>query len=281
MRLDLMKLIILILNLDIKQQEIKSYEAKPYEVKYCEVKSCKIKSYEIDYIDIKPHEVRSYIIESNEGCYIKNIKNEFNKLFNNLVVANAKYIRCIVDHINNGESLKEIPINLEGIRNKFMAYNDTLPFEILSKSSYIDLRKMNIIYSVIFDAEYKPLETKALKALKMPLLLGFLKYISEEQLSGEKLLEYIKLNKNTVQNFWIDEYKKWLKDIRDSISQKCMIKRAIRMKIKELNSEKEEKIDLLEWNLRMEKISVKYWGLDEYFQKMKLDEIKEGSKSDR
>ena len=53
------------------------------------------------------------------------------------------------------------------------------------------------------------------------------------------------------------------------------------MKIKELNSEKEEKIDLLEWNLRMEKISVKYWGLDEYFQKMKLDEIKEGSKSDR
>ena len=125
-------------------------------------------------------------------------------LSNNLAEANAKDIRCIVDHINNGESLKEIPINLEDIRDKFIAYNDTLPFGILSKSSYIDLRKMNIICSVIFDVEYKPLETKALKSLKMPLFLGFLKYISDEKLSEEKLLEYIELNKNKVQNVWID-----------------------------------------------------------------------------
>ena len=32
---------------------------------------------------------------------------------------------------------------------------------------------MNIIFSVTFDDEYKTLETKALKALKIPLLLGF------------------------------------------------------------------------------------------------------------
>ena len=57
---------------------------------------------------------------------------------------------------------------------------------------------MNIIYSVIFDPEYKPLETKALKSLKMPLLLGFLKYISEEERSEEKFLEYIELNKSKV-----------------------------------------------------------------------------------
>ena len=107
--------------------------------------------------------------------------------------------------------IKEIPINLEGIREKFIAYNDPLSFGILSKSGYIDVRKVSIIYSVILDAEYKPLETKALKALKMPLFLGFLKYISEEELSEEKLLEYIKLNKNKVQKVWIDEYKKWLK----------------------------------------------------------------------
>ena len=134
-------------------------------------------------------------------------------------MANAKDVRCIIDYINNGESLKEIPINLENIRDKCIAYNDTLSFRILSESSYIDLRKMNIIYSVISDAKYKPLETKALKSLKMPLFLGLLKYISEEELSEEKLLEYIELNKNKVQNVWIDEYKKYLKELKDAISQ--------------------------------------------------------------
>ena len=49
---------------------------------------------------------------------------------------------------------------------------------------------------------------KSLKALKMPLFLGFLKYISEEELLEENLLEYIEFNKNKVQNFWIDEFKK-------------------------------------------------------------------------
>ena len=119
---------------------------------------------------------------------------------------------------------------------------------------------------------------KSLKALKVPLLLGFLKYISEEEQLEEKLLEYIELNKNKVQNVWIDEFKKWRKELRDAIDQKCMIKRELRMKIKELKSEKENKIDLLEWKLRMEKISMKDNNEDEYFQRVKLDEIKEESK---
>ena len=83
-----------------------------------------------------------------------------------------------------------------------------------------------------------------------------------------------------MQNVWTDEYKKWLKKLWDSISQKCMIKTEIRMQIKELKSEKEDKIDLLEWKVRMEKISMKDWGVDEYFQKMKLNEIREKSKKD-
>ena len=57
-----------------------------------------------------------------------------------------------------------------------------------------------------------------------------------------------------------------------------MIKREIRMKIKEPKSEKEDKVDLLEWKLRIEKISMRDDGVDEYFQKMKLDEIKESKK---
>ena len=52
------------------------------------------------------------------------------------------------------------------------------------------------------------------------------------------------------------------------------------MKIKELKSEKEDKIDFLEWKLRMEKISVKENDVDEYFQRMKLDEIKEESEKE-
>ena len=127
--------------------EIKSYEGKSYEVEYYEVRSDEIKSYEIDYIDIKPHEIKSYEpisknIESNEDYCIENIKNEFNKLSNNLVEANTKDI---------SENLKETLINLEDIRDKCIVYNDILSFGILSKSTYIDLRKMNIISSVTFD----------------------------------------------------------------------------------------------------------------------------------
>ena len=72
---------------------------------------------------------------------------------------------------------------------------------------------------------------KPLNALKMPLFLGFLKYISEEELLEEKLLEYIELNKTKVQNVWIDEFKKWLKELRNAIDHKYMIKRDLRMKI--------------------------------------------------
>ena len=98
---------------------------------------------------------------------------------------------------------------------------------------------MNVICSATFDDKYKISKTKSrMMALKVPLFLGFLKYISEEELLEEKLLEYIELNKNKVQNVWIDKFKKWLKELRDAIDQKYMIKRELRMKIKELKSEK-------------------------------------------
>ena len=103
---------------------------------------------------------------------------------------------------------------------------------------------MNIFSSITFDDEYKILKTKSrmmvksLKALKMSLFLGFLKYISEEELSEEKLSEYIELNKNKVQNVWTDQFKKWLKELRGAIDQKYRIKRELRMKIKELRSKK-------------------------------------------
>ena len=74
----------------------------------------------------------------NEDNYVEkldseNIKSEFKKLSNNLVKAHTKDISYMVDYINNAEKLKERPINLEDIRDKFIAYNDFLPFGILSK----------------------------------------------------------------------------------------------------------------------------------------------------
>ena len=69
----------------------------------------------------------------------KNIKSEFNKLSNVLVKAYTEDIRYMVDHITSGEKLTGRPINSKNIRDKFIAYNDILPFGILSKSSYIDL----------------------------------------------------------------------------------------------------------------------------------------------
>ena len=167
----------------------------------------------------------------------------------------------MVDYINNGEKNGERPINLEDSRDKFIAYNDYLPFGILSKSSYIGLRKMNIVSSVTFDDEYKFLKTKSKimvkspRTLKMLLFLGFLKDAFKMHFNDddEELLEHIKLNRNKVQYVWIDEFKKWLKELREAIDQENMIKKELRKEINASKSKKEDEIDLLEWRLRMEK----------------------------
>ena len=127
----------------------------------------------------------------------------------------------MVDYINNGGKLDERPINLS--------------FGILSKSSYIDLKKMKIVSSVTFDGEYKIFKTesrmmvKSLGTLKMPLFLGFLRnpfiiHFNNNSLE-EELLEYIELNTNKVQYEWIDEFKKWLKKLREAIDQENMIRK--------------------------------------------------------
>ena len=225
----------------------------------------------------------------NEDYYVKkldskNIKSEFNKRFNNLVKAHTKDISYMVDYINNGEKLKERPINLEDIRDEFIAYNDYLPFGILSNSSYIDVRKMKIVSSVTFDDEYKILKTESrimvnsLRTLKMPLFLGFLRNLFvvhfNDNVLEEELLEYIKLNRNKVQYVWIDEFKKWLKELREVIDQENMIKKELRKEINVLKLKAEDEIDLLEWRLRMERILMKDNDKDEYFQYMELDKIK-------
>ena len=113
---------------EIKFYEIYYADIKPYENKSNEIKFYGVKFNQIKFDGVKAHEVKSYDIEFNEDYCIENIKNEFNKLSNKLVQANIKDIRYIVDIINNGENLKKMLFDLEGIKDKFIVYNDTLPF---------------------------------------------------------------------------------------------------------------------------------------------------------
>ena len=110
------------------------------------------------------------------------------------------------------------------------------------------------IISAKSDAKYEILRskimTKSLKILKMSLFLGFLKY--KLKVSEEKLLKYMKLNKDKIQNVWIDRYKVHLKETRDTIIQKCMIKKEIKVMIKKIKTKnyiKEAKIMSLYFRL--------------------------------
>ena len=85
---------------------------------------------------------------------------------------------------------------------------------------------------VKYDILRSKIMTKSLKILKMPLFLGFLKYTSK--VSEEKLLKYMKLNKDKIQNVWIDRYKVHLEETKDAIIQKCMIEKEIKLMIKKL-----------------------------------------------
>ena len=60
---------------------------------------------------------------------------------------------------NNGKSIKIKLLDLS-IKNKCMMYCGELPFDILSYSSYIDLGKMKIVFSIVENNEYKLLKTK-------------------------------------------------------------------------------------------------------------------------
>ena len=88
---------------------------------------------------------------------------------------------------------------------------------------------MKIVSSVTFDDEYKILKTESritansLRTLKMPLFLGL-------ELLEKEILEYIKLKRNKMRHVWIDEFKKWLKDLRGVIHQENMIKKELRKK---------------------------------------------------
>ena len=143
---------------------------------------------------------------------------------------------------------------------------------------------MKIVSFVIFVDKYKILKTKSrimvksLKILKIPLFLGFLRDTFKTRFSDvleKELLRYIELNRNNVRYVWIDELKKWLKELREVIDQEPIIKKELRKEIDVLKSKKEDEIDLLKWTLRMGKILMKDNDKDEYFQYTEVYKINE------
>ena len=101
----------------------------------------------------------------------------FNNLSNNLNIkltkGNRSFILYIENYVNNVKNLNKKPIDL-GIKNKRIAFCSNLSFQILSFSSYVDIKTMNIIFSDVDMNEYKLLGTKSeqivnvLKLLEMP-----------------------------------------------------------------------------------------------------------------
>ena len=77
-----------------------------------------------------------------------------------------------------------------------------------------------------------------------------------------------------MQYLWIDEFKKWLKELREVIDQENKIKKELRKEINVLKSKKEDEVNLLEWRLTMEEILMKDSDKGEYFQYTELDKIK-------
>ena len=69
------------------------------------------------------------------------------------------------------------------------------------------------------------------KNIKDVIILGPLrdafKMNFNDVLEEKELLEYIKLIRNKVQYVWIDEFEKWLKELKEVINQENIIKKAL------------------------------------------------------
>ena len=128
-----------------------------------------------------------------------------------------------------------------------MALCCDLSFGILSLSSYVDIKTINIVSFDVQKNENKLLRCKskqvvdALRLLEMPLFLGFLKKLKEDgKLQTDdienELLKYIKLNKAKIRYMMIQNYKYSLKPLKElELLGKQEIKNATERKFNILN----------------------------------------------
>ena len=136
---------------------------------------------------------------------------KLNKLSNDLNIKVIKGTRNSIlymkEYIDNGENLKIKPID-SNLKNKCIVYCLEVLFGILSFSTYVDIKAMNIISSDVTN-EYKLLGVElkklvnALKQLGISHFLGFLKQLKEEVKIktndiDEELSKHIRLNKKKI-----------------------------------------------------------------------------------
>ena len=89
-------------------------------------------------------------IESIKRLEIKRIVKEFHELANDsnieLRIESKKTILSIAEYINNRKNFKIEPID-SSLKGKCIGYCPELPSGILSPCSYLNIKKMNIIFS--------------------------------------------------------------------------------------------------------------------------------------
>ena len=219
------------------------------DLTYSQVKSFKEELIKFNNDLIKKEKLRKILV------IMKNIKLKLSKMSNiYLMTLYMKILDVCLMKLMTSNEMKFYLMRLNLMNPNIMRLN----------SMRLDLIKLNLMRLIMLILDPIRLSLMRLDLVKLTILTLNPMRLNLMNLYLAAYIEYIELNKNKVQNVWIDEFKKWLKELRDAIDQKYMIKRELRMKIKELKSEKEDRVDLLEWKLRMEKISMKHGDVDEF-----------------
>ena len=110
------------------------------------------------------------------------------KLINGL----GLYISLIKKNIDNGKNLKIKTVD-SSIQNKEIAFCSDLPVRILSFNSYLAIKSMNIISSIVEINEYKLLNIRSLDFMYALMKLKNLEYLEFYQYLEETGYDFVDL----------------------------------------------------------------------------------------
>ena len=121
---------------------------------------------------------------------------KFNELSNTmsikLINGLGLYISLIKKNIDNGKNLKKKTVD-SSIQNKEIAFCSDLPVRILSFNSYLAIKSMNIISSIVEINEYKLLNIRSLDFMYALMKLKNLEYLEFYQYLEETGYDFVDL----------------------------------------------------------------------------------------
>ena len=121
---------------------------------------------------------------------------KFNELSNTmsikLINGLGLYISLIKKNIDNGKNLKIKTVD-SSIQNKEIAFCSDLPVRILSFNSYLAIKSMNIISSIVEINEYKLLNIRSLDFMYALMKLKNLEYLEFYQYLEETGYDFVDL----------------------------------------------------------------------------------------